>query len=323
VLNSFVDSGANNNDRVSNDNSFSLGLAGNGTGTITYQRSTDGGTNWVNTTSGQNGLADGNYQFQATVTDTAGNKSTTGAVSVTIDRTAPTAPIVADYTASGIVGTAAAGTTTVRLATSATATAAATATVDAAGQYLLPTSNLPTPTAATTYYAYAGDLAGNTSAASSQRVVIGTTNNDTLVGGNGNDILLGGDGNDRLTGGIGKDVLVGGAGNDTFAYGSGQSPLANYDRITDLQIGTDAIDGPNTVTATNVFKGGNVAGLDQASISNVLTTTTFGVNRAATFTFGTQTFLALNNNQAGFNETTDSVIEITGYTGDLNSLSII
>jgi large repetitive protein len=321
VLRNFVDAGANNSDGISNDNRFSLGLEDNGTGTITYQRSSDGGTTWVSTSASQNGLADGNYQFRATVTDTAGNSSTTVPVSVTIDRTAPTAPSVTGYDFSGIVGTAEAG-TTVRLATSTTAPIAATATVDSSNQYLFP--SLPTPTTATTYYVYAQDLAGNNSTASSQRVVIGSNNNDTLVGGSSNDVLLGGAGNDTLTGGSGGDTLTGGSNSDTFRYTNlSNSLLSNYDRITDLQIGTDTIDGPNTVIASNVFKGGAVAGLDQASISTVLTTATFGVNRAATFTFGTQTFLALNNNQAGFDSNTDAMIEITGYTGDLNALSII
>ncbi len=44
-----------------------------------------------NDTASQSGLADGTYLFRATVTDAAGNVSTTATQTVTIDATAPTA----------------------------------------------------------------------------------------------------------------------------------------------------------------------------------------------------------------------------------------
>ncbi len=53
--------------------------------------STDNGTTWTTTTANQSGLADGTYLFRATVTDAAGNTSTTATQTVTIDTTAPTA----------------------------------------------------------------------------------------------------------------------------------------------------------------------------------------------------------------------------------------
>jgi serralysin len=66
--------------------------------------------------------------------------------------------------------------------------------------------------------------------------------------------------------------------------------------------------------------------LDQAGISAVLTTAFFGANQAGTFTFGsgsdTRTFLALNDATAGFSSTSDCLIEITGYTGELTELAI-
>jgi serralysin len=72
---------------------------------------------------------------------------------------------------------------------------------------------------------------------------------------------------------------------------------------------------------------GRVSGLNQNAISKVLTNVTFKANQAATFTLGsgasTRTFVALNDRQAGFNSSSDSIIEITGFTGDLNNLSII
>ncbi|MFM8296733.1 MAG: bluetail domain-containing putative surface protein, partial [Microcystaceae cyanobacterium] len=48
-----------------------------------------------------------------------------------------------------------------------------------------------------------------------------------------------------------------------------------------------------------------------------LTTTNFKANFAAQFSFGTRTFVAINDTNAGFNQATDSIIEIAGLTGTL------
>jgi Ca2+-binding RTX toxin-like protein len=147
---------------------------------------------------------------------------------------------------------------------------------------------------------------------------------DSLFGGLGNDTLLGGNGQDLLVGGGGADLLTGGNGEDTFRFTSlSDSLLSGFDRITALQIGIDRIDGPTAVKAANVAKLGAVASLTQTDISAVLTNSKFGANRAATFSSGSQTFLALNDGTAGFQSNSDAVIEITGFTGNLNNLSII
>jgi uncharacterized protein YjiK len=152
----------------------------------------------------------------------------------------------------------------------------------------------------------------------------GLNGDDKLFGNGGNDILLGGNGDDLLVGGRGADLLTGGKGEDTFRYTSfSDSLLTGFDRITDFQIGTDRLDGPTAVRANNVAKLGVVGSLTQADISAVLTNSSFGANRAATFRFGSQTFLALNDGIAGFQSSSDSIIEITGFSGSLNNLSII
>jgi uncharacterized repeat protein (TIGR01451 family) len=165
----------------------------------------------------------------------------------------------------------------------------------------------------------------------------GTPGNDRLNGGNGrdtltglagNDTLSGDNGNDILNGGAGVDQLAGGLGGDTFVFTEGsESLLDNFDLITDLVIGTDVIDGFNTVTAANIAKVGAVSALTQAGIATKLTNSTFGVNGAAVFTLetaaNTRTFLALNDLNAGFSFNSDAIIEITGYSGNLNSLAIV
>jgi hypothetical protein len=64
-----------------------------------------------------------------------------------------------------------------------------------------------------------------------------------------------------------------------------------------------------------------VATLDTNGIAARLTTAVFTANSAAQFTFGTGTntrsFVAINDATAGFNATTDAIIEVTGFTGTL------
>ncbi len=60
-----------------------------------------------------------------------------------------------------------------------------------------------------------------------------------------------------------------------------------------------------------------VATLDNTGINTQLTAANLGANSAAGFTFGSRTFVAINDATAGFNEITDTIIEITGLTGTL------
>ncbi|MBN3909063.1 MAG: VCBS repeat-containing protein [Nostoc sp. NMS1] len=146
---------------------------------------------------------------------------------------------------------------------------------------------------------------------------------DSLYGGKGDDTLIGGNGDDLLVGGAGADLLVGGNDADTFRFALTDSLLSGFDRIADLQIGTDIIDGPNAVSAANLRKLGAVSALTQAGISAVLTNANFVTNGAATFSFGSRTFLALNDGTAGFQDTSDGVMEITGFSGSLTNLAIV
>jgi Ca2+-binding RTX toxin-like protein len=161
----------------------------------------------------------------------------------------------------------------------------------------------------------------------------GNAGANILSGEDGNDKLNGGSGNDTLIGGTGLDVVTGGAGSDTFSYAAGDALISgttslSFARITDFSIGTDSLDGANAVSAYNLRKLGSVGtSLRSTTISSLLTTTSFTANGASAFTFGAgsglRTFLALNDANAGFQTSTDNIIEITGYTGVLNNLAII
>ena len=150
----------------------------------------------------------------------------------------------------------------------------------------------------------------------------------TLDGKGGKDDLVGWIGKDILNGGQDADELTGGKAADIFQYNAlSDSRLKTLDHITDLAIGTDAIDAVTAVSAKNLKECGKVGSLTQSAIAKVLTPTLFLPKTAATFTMGTgaqtRTFLAINDNVAGFNSNQDSLIELTGYTGNLANLAII
>ncbi|MFO5440951.1 MAG: bluetail domain-containing putative surface protein, partial [Dolichospermum sp.] len=147
----------------------------------------------------------------------------------------------------------------------------------------------------------------------------GSTGNNVITGNGANNTLDGGAGNDILTGGLGKDTLTGGLGVDRFDYRTlANSALGIFDVIldfnanagNDLFLVTTARSGFNNVTTP-------VATLDATGIAARLTNTVFAANFAAQFTFGTRTFVAINNATAGFSATTDAIIEVTGLTGTL------
>jgi serralysin len=156
----------------------------------------------------------------------------------------------------------------------------------------------------------------------------GDIQGNLLRGFSGNDTLSGGEGNDVIRGDAGADLLTGGLGRDRFDYGlNSDSLLSNLDVITDFQIGVDQLNGVNAVSATNLLELDAAQSFDESGIQGILSTANFGANGAATFTFGAsggiRTFLALNNATAGFSASSDSLVEITGYSGSLTDLSII
>jgi Ca2+-binding RTX toxin-like protein len=140
-------------------------------------------------------------------------------------------------------------------------------------------------------------------------------------------VLLGERGADRLVGGQGADRLTGGTDGDTFVLVTlKDSLLSGVDRITDFAIGIDWIDGSRAIAAGQVVQRGSVRQLNAASIAAVLTRRKFVANSAATLTKGSgrrqETFLVLNNHNAGFSAKTDAIINITGYSGSLVNLAI-
>jgi hypothetical protein len=140
---------------------------------------------------------------------------------------------------------------------------------------------------------------------------------------------------DVLSFASGVDVLTGLAGTDRFLLtslgmalvGSAQTPV--FDRITDFQIGADQLDGPYAVAAGKVRDLGQIQALSTSHLGKLLSSTAafpaFGASvfRHQDAQIGERTFLALNNQTAGFDARTDAIIEITGYSGKLTNLQVI
>jgi hypothetical protein len=163
------------------------------------------------------------------------------------------------------------------------------------------------------------DIAGNLGAASPvQRFSIDSTSNQ----------LIGTAADNTLSATNAKDLITGLGGVDTFKFTAlTSSTLASFDRITDFSIGTDILDGPNAITAAEINKLGLADSLDASSISTLLTTSTFIANKAASFSYAdpsgvSRNFIALNDATAGYQSSTDAIIEITGYTGLLANLFV-
>lgn len=185
---------------------------------------------------------------------------------------------------------------------------------------------------------------GNTSAATSQYVVLGTggdntidataagsrvdyifggAGNDTLKGGAGDDVIVGGTGNDDVTGGDGADQLTGGSGADVFIYttrdesyyaGAG-TPL---DTIADFETGTDkirfslsgsAVDASSFATVGNFVDGKNNS-IAYSTVDKALYVSAAGANLNNT-TAGAYVVSSANTIAAG-----DLEFAITGTGGD-------
>jgi hypothetical protein len=139
---------------------------------------------------------------------------------------------------------------------------------------------------------------------------------------------------DKLAFASGMDALTGRGGADTFIVRSLGTALMDtgltpaFDRIVDLEIGVDRIDAPTAVPAGLIRDLGKIQGLVESAISNLLSPTSFPASTAAVFSyedrdFGARTFLAVNDDIAGFRAQSDGVLEITGYTGNLKALALI
>ena len=124
------------------------------------------------------------------------------------------------------------------------------------------------------------------------------------------------------------DQLSGGDGADTFTYTNLQDGLwtggSTFERVSDFVIGSDRFD--LDVLPTTIQTLGSASALSCNAIGSLLNSTVFVANGVATFSYtgsgGTRTFIAFNDATAGFNQSTDALVEITGYSYAQGSSSL-
>jgi Ca2+-binding RTX toxin-like protein len=147
--------------------------------------------------------------------------------------------------------------------------------------------------------------------------------------------LTGNGANNVLSGGGGADGITGGGGADDFRYASnadsllGSSSAPGYDRLRDLVIGTDTITMATgfAAPAGSISHRGTASALTASAIATLLPSASFAAGTAAVFSLGSGStsrfFLVLNDSTAGFQASSDALVEITGFSGNLNALAIL
>lgn len=174
---------------------------------------------------------------------------------------------------------------------------------------------------------------GNTSAATSQYVVLGTAGNDSIdtsAAGNQVDYIFGGAGNDTLKGGAGADVLDGGDGVDTYVLASGDSVIGSFDTVAvthgdiirgvDLSLSNAVIAVTGAQVLTDLVTNADLATALAQAIGGVITNHTFLVHITdAQTTAGTDYsgyyMVSEFAGSATAVDATDIVVKLVGVTG--------
>ena len=152
-------------------------------------------------------------------------------------------------------------------------------------------------------------------------ILKGDSTNNLLKGFDGKDNLDGGAGNDNIHGGKDGDILTGGDGSDIFSLSKLiESLWADFDVITDFDTESDRLDAPTAISADKINDFGNLSEFTATAITQLLAS--LSADNGAIFNFDSRTFVAINDNLAGFNVSADALIEITNYTGDIRDLVI-
>ena len=157
----------------------------------------------------------------------------------------------------------------------------------------------------------------------------------SVVGNDYSNIITGNDHNNVLIGGRGRDVLTGAEGRDTFAYQSLSESLIwdpyssslAHDIITDLEVGTDVIDAPQAVMPSDILRisSSSTGEISRDFLADHLGDDIFLADSAAIVSLSAsgRDYLIINNDIDGYSRLSDAVIEITGYSGNLDDFMII
>ena len=116
------------------------------------------------------------------------------------------------------------------------------------------------------------------------------------------------------------DLLIGTDAVDVFEFNPGDSTSSRIDHIVDYAIGVDRILGWSTCNP--VAHLGELADAEPGELAALVHQHEFVANGAASFIVNERTYLLMNDSHPGFDWENDTVVEITGFSGDINQLAI-
>ncbi len=116
------------------------------------------------------------------------------------------------------------------------------------------------------------------------------------------------------------DLLIGTDAVDIFEFKPGDSTSLHIDHIIDYTIGLDRILGWSTDSSVDYL--GELQDIRRETLTAPINQNALAANDAASFTVNERTYLLMNDSQPGFDWDKDTLIEITGFSGDINQLSI-
>ena len=155
--------------------------------------------------------------------------------------------------------------------------------------------------------------------------------NDRAYGGDGNDTIYGGGGEDYIEGGGGADMLTAASFGNVFIYTAvSDSTGATHDTITGMNFDNEFILAPvsnPSAIDTAVTSGALDSGSFDANLAAAIGATELGAGHAVLFTpdsgdLAGHTFLIVDQDgNAGYQASADLVIDVTGYSGTLDTAS--
>ena len=116
------------------------------------------------------------------------------------------------------------------------------------------------------------------------------------------------------------DLLIGTDAVDIFQFNPGDTTSSRIDHIVDYAIGEDRILGWSTHNP--VAHLGELADAESGELEALVHQHDLVANDAASFIVNERAYLLMNDSQPGFDWDKDTVVEITGFSGDINQLAI-
>jgi serralysin len=156
---------------------------------------------------------------------------------------------------------------------------------------------------------------------------------DFIATGAGNDLIFGGNGNDTITGGLGPDTMSGGLGADQFLInrnledGVAGNSGSTVDFITDANWAEDVIHSTLASNTVNTISAATQTSINAAATlvaaAGIAAGTITGSGHIGTFTYQGDTYLFEDGATAGFQDTKDLLIRVTGATGTLSIANVV